>query len=93
MKPKTYKQILAELQAGDDGLPMRAIGPWTLQKLAILLLYLPAFASACKKARGGTYVDGMAGAGIDRLKDAPEPYFVWGSPLLALRARPPITSA
>ena len=29
-------------------------------------------------------------AGIDRLKDAPEPYFVWGSPLLALRARPPI---
>lgn len=92
MTRKPSEEILSELQAADDGLATRSIGSWTLQKLAILHLYLPKFADACRSARGGgCYVDGMAGPGIDRVKDAqPHPYFVWGSPLLALQTRPPI---
>lgn len=82
---------MQELSADSDSLPVRSIKVHTLQKLEVLLLYLPAFAKACKDARGGTYVDGMAGAGVDRLENAkPKPLLVWGSPLLALRTRPPI---
>ena len=84
---KTSSQILAEMEAEKDALPVRSIGVWTLQKLAILHLYLPAFSSACRGR--GYYVDGMAGPGIGRVKEAkPGPLYVWGSPLLALRATP-----
>lgn len=86
---KTSQQILAELKAEDDGLVTRPIGIWSLEKLATLLLYFRAFTTACGKAGGGYYVDGMAGPGICRLRGAwPDPYLAWGSPLLALRSRP-----
>ena len=89
-KRKTSKEILSELAAEDDGLPTRSIGVWTLQKLAILQLYLPAFSRACQP-RGGCYVDGMAGPGIGRVKEAaPDAFYAWGSPLVALRTKPPL---
>jgi len=86
---KTSQQILAELEAEDDGLLTRPIGIWSLEKLATLLLYFRAFTSASRKAGGGYYVDGMAGPGICRLRRAqPRPYLACGSPLLALRTQP-----
>jgi three-Cys-motif partner protein len=86
---KTSQQILAELEAEDDGLLTRPIGIWSLEKLATLLLYFRAFTSACAKAGGGHYVDGMAGPGICRLRGTRQgPYLAWGSPLLALRSQP-----
>jgi len=86
---KTSQQILAELEAEDDGLPTRPIGIWSLEKLATLLLYFRAFSNACRSAGGGYYVDGLSGPGVCRIKGAKQPpYRVWGSPLLALRARP-----
>jgi len=86
---RTSQQILAELEAEDDGLPTRPMGIWSLEKLATLLLYFRAFTNACGKAGGGYYVDGMAGPGICRLRGArPHPYLACGSPLLALRTQP-----
>jgi three-Cys-motif partner protein len=86
---KTSQQILAELEAEDDGLLTRPIGIWSLEKLATLLLYFRAFTTACGKAGGGYYVDGMAGPGICRLRGArPRPYLACGSPLIALRSQP-----
>jgi three-Cys-motif partner protein len=86
---KTSQQILAELKAEDDGLLTRPIGIWSLEKLATLLLYFRAFTTACGKAGGGYYVDGMAGPGICRLRGArPHPYLACGSPLIALRSQP-----
>lgn len=86
---KTSQQILAELEAEDDSLPARPIGIWSLEKLATLLLYFRAFTTACDKAGGGYYVDGMAGPGICRLRRArPSPYLACGSPLIALRTQP-----
>jgi three-Cys-motif partner protein len=86
---KTSQQILAELEAEDDGLLTRPIGIWSLEKLATLLLYFRAFTTACGKASGGYYVDGMAGPGICRLRGArPHPYLACGSPLIALRTQP-----
>jgi len=85
---KTSHQILAELEAEDDGLFTRPIGTWSLEKLATLLLYFAAFSNACRSA-GGYYVDGLSGPGVCRIKGAKQPpYRVWGSPLLALRTRP-----
>lgn len=90
MARKSSKQILAELQATDDGLVVRPIGVWSLEKLAILHLYFQAFTRACGRAGGGYYVDGLAGPGICEVRDAvAPPRFVWGSPLLALRTSPP----
>ena len=86
---KTSQQILAELEAEDDGLFTRPIGTWSLEKLATLLLYFGAFSNACRSAGGGYYVDGLSGPGVCRIKGARQPpYRVWGSPLLALRTRP-----
>lgn len=90
MARKTSKEILAEIRAEPDDLPMRRIGVWSLEKLATLHLYLPAFARACQRAGGGYYVDGFAGPGRASIRGAPEPHFVYGSPLIALRANPQI---
>ena len=90
MKRKPSEQILTELEAADDGVPTRPIGTWTLEKLAILLLYFHAFTSASEKARGGVYVDGLAGHGLCEVRRAKSPpKFVWGSPLIAARTDPP----
>ena len=86
----TSEEILAELRAPFDESPVRRIGVWSLEKLATLQLYLPAFARACQRAGGGYYVDGFAGPGRASVRGAPEPYFVHGSPLIALRAKPEI---
>ena len=89
-RAKTSQEILNQLQAGDDGLVTRPIGVWTLEKLAILLLYFEGFTRACGRARGGYYLDGLAGPGICRIRGArAQPNYVWGSPLIALRTQPP----
>ena len=89
MSRKTAQQLLAELEAEDDGLLTRPIGIWSLEKLAVLRLYLRAFAVACQSVGGGYYIDGLAGPGMCRVKSArTRPYRVWGSPLLALRTQP-----
>lgn len=81
----TSEEILAELGAEDDGFLTRPIGSWTLEKLAVLLLYIRGFADACHKAGGGYYVDGLAGPGLCEVRNAQvEPRFVAGSPLIAL---------
>jgi len=81
---KTSKEILEELAAEDDGLTTRSIGTWTLEKLAVLLLYIRGFADACKSV-GGVYVDGLAGPGLCAVDGAQvEPRVVMGSPLIAL---------
>lgn len=91
---KTSAEILGELTAPGDSLFVRRIGTWSLDKLAIIHLYLPAFADACQSAGGGYYVDGLAGPGLARVKGVDgDPFFVWGSPLLALRAQPRLERA
>jgi len=89
-KPKTWQEILCGLEAQWDGQPTREVGGWSLVKLGIVSLYLPAFTRACKKASPGAYyVDAFAGPGMCKVRRtiAP-PDFVWGSPLLALRTSP-----
>ena len=87
---KSDQELLRELTAEPDGLPVRAIGAWTLKKLAVLLLYFEPFTRACGKAGGGHYIDGFAGPGMCEIREAPGPIkLVWGSPLLALRTQPP----
>lgn len=89
-KRKTQDEILAEMEARPDGLRLRRVGIWTLEKLAILMLYFHGFTSASAKAGGGVYVDGLAGPGLAEIRGArARPGFVWGSPLLALRTQPP----
>lgn len=90
MARRSSQEILNSLEAIPDGLPTRDdVGVWTLQKLAILLLYFPAFTKACQTAGGGYYADGFSGPGICHVKDAIyRPEYVWGSPLLALRTLP-----
>ena len=51
-KRKSSQEILAELGAESDGLKMRAIKVWSLEKLAIVHLYLNAFTQASRKAAG-----------------------------------------
>lgn len=88
-RAKTSREILSQLQAEDDGLPVRRIGVWSLEKLAILLLYFEGFTRACVRAGDTYYVDGLAGPGICRIRAAQAaPYQVWGSPLVALRTEP-----
>jgi len=86
---KSSEQILAELQAEPDGRLTRNVGIWSLEKLAMLLLYFGAFSTACRDAGGGYYVDGMAGPGLCKVRNAQlSPQVVWGSALLALRTTP-----
>lgn len=73
----------------DDGLLVREIGSHTLDKLAILRCYLPAFAKACRGAREWYFVDGFSGPGINRLRDTGN--LLHGSPLIALHTEPPFT--
>ena len=71
----------------DDHLPARDAGSWSLVKLELLAHYFPKFATAChSKAPEWNAVDGFAGPGINRIKTTGE--LVYGSPLLALRAKP-----
>lgn len=80
------EELLRELTAESDELPVRPIKPHTLKKLAVLLLYFKPFTQI---VGGGYYVDGLAGPGICEVKDIPPPKrLVWGSPLLALRTQP-----
>lgn len=86
---KTSQQLLAELEAQDDGLIAKPVGVWSIEKLATLMLYFHAFTLACKTAGGGFYFDGFAGPGMCRVRNAqPLPYRAWGSPLLALKTEP-----
>ncbi len=86
---KTDQELLGQLTAESDGRPVRRIGPWSLKKLAVLLLYFDGFTRACAKAGGGFYIDGFAGPGMCSVRNAPPgTALVWGSPLLALQTQP-----
>lgn len=86
---KSSQEILGELEAPPDGLPVRNVNVWTLEKLAILRLYFDGFTAASKRADGGVYIDGLAGPGMGKVRGAvAPPEYVWGSPLLALRTNP-----
>lgn len=70
-----------------DGLKVRPIKDHTLDKLAVLESYFPAFCTACSgKAPGWNVVDGFCGPGFNEVERTGE--LVYGSPLLALRAEP-----
>lgn len=57
-----YGELRARLAFADDGLPIREVGAWTLDKLALIAYYLPKFAELCTdKAHGWYFVDGFAG--------------------------------
>jgi len=62
---------------------------WSLQKLALLGKYLPAFRTACKTARECYYIDGFAGVGYWKHPRTGE--LVPGSPAIALATEPPFT--
>lgn len=82
-------EIFALLAAQEDGLPMRPVRLWSLEKLAIVALYLNAFTGASSSVGGGIYVDGFAGPGLCKVRGAiADPRFVYGSPMLALKAEP-----
>ncbi|MCY3882093.1 MAG: three-Cys-motif partner protein TcmP [Chloroflexi bacterium] len=50
----------------DDGLPMRSVGEWTPNKLALISYYLQGFAKLCAGNAGGWYfLDGFAGSGAN----------------------------
>jgi three-Cys-motif partner protein len=86
---KSSQEILDALEEAPDGMPTRKIGVWSLEKLAILLLYFQAFTNATSKAAGGIYVDGLAGPGLCDVRGArARPKTVLGSPLIALRTQP-----
>lgn len=74
---------------------VREIGEWTKEKLEILAEYLGGekygggFAYATKRARGTYYIDAFAGPGKCRVRDTGEE--VDGSPLIALKVKPPFT--
>ena len=77
------------MEATEDGGIAKPIGIWSLEKLASLHLYFNAFTKACQSVGGGHYIDGFAGPGVCRLRNAqPMPYLARGSPLLALNAKP-----
>lgn len=78
-----------------NGMMVREIGEWTKEKLEILTEYLGGekygggFAYATKRARGTYYIDAFAGPGTCRVRDTGEE--VDGSPLIALKVKPPFT--
>ena len=65
------------------------MGPWTLEKLALLQKYLTAFTIATQKARPRgkvTYVDLFAGPGMNRLRGSDKSFE--GSPIIAMKLFP-----
>jgi three-Cys-motif partner protein len=52
--------------------------------------YDPAFGTACQKWGEWYYVDGLAGSGVNRIAEEGG-RLIWGSPVIALRARPAFT--
>ncbi len=89
MARKSSQQILDALSAANDHKFTRDVGIWSLEKLAIIMLYVSGFANACKRAGGGYYVDGLAGPGMCRVRNAVQPpVLVKGSPIIALETRP-----
>lgn len=89
MARRSSQEILDALSATDDGQLTRSAGVWSLEKLAIVMLYVSAFSKACGKAGGGYYVDGLAGPGLCRVRDAVQPpTLVKGSPIIALETVP-----
>lgn len=78
-----------------NSIMVREIGEWTKEKLEILAEYLGGekyrggFAYATKRARGTYYIDAFAGPGKCKVRDTVEE--VDGSPLIALKVKPPFT--
>jgi hypothetical protein len=58
------------LYGKDDKLPMNegsGVGPWTIDKYAMIRLYCQLFSMGMKSKWNRTYVDLYAGAGLSRL--------------------------
>lgn len=72
----------------DDGLIAPEVGPWTVEKHAMVSLYSTLFASGMKeKWSRRIYVELYAGAGYARIRGASK--LVLGSPLRALKVKDP----
>jgi three-Cys-motif partner protein len=84
-KPEDF---LADITVPHDGIEqVREAQDWSRDKLGILSMYLPAFATAChKRATEFYFVDGFAGEGLYSFPARGE--FVLGSSLIALGAQP-----
>ena len=65
----------------------RDVGPWTLHKLKLLRLYLPAYLQATTSAVDRVFIDGFAGPGTNQVRETE--VIVDGSPLVALDAKAP----
>lgn len=79
-----------DLRAGEDGLPVREVGPWSRDKHHYLRRYIFAFTTAMKGKpswRGLGYIDLFCGPGLCRLRDSDEE--IDGSPLIALASPKP----
>jgi three-Cys-motif partner protein len=86
-----YEALLGRLRFEADGLPVRASGPWSRDKLALLGYYLQPFAKLCTRLAGGWYfVDGFAGNGVNRVPDFD---LAKGTALLGLTTVPRPTGA
>ncbi len=80
--------FLADITVLFDGVSeVRSAPLWSRDKLGILAMYLPAFASACHlKAPEFYFVDGLAGPGLYHFEA--NGTYVLGSTLIALNAEP-----
>jgi three-Cys-motif partner protein len=86
-----YEELHKRLAFKDDGFPIREVGAWTLDKLALIAYYLPKFAELCtEKAHGWYFVDGFAGIGAN---SSPEFATAKGSALLGVTQEPPASRA
>jgi three-Cys-motif partner protein len=83
-------QVMMSDAPVDDGLYTRSAGEWTLDKLEIIRRYTIEFAKICDRhAPSFHFIDGFAGPGVNRLRNTSELY--WGSPMIALRTKPPFS--
>lgn len=86
-----YTGLNRQLAWADDGRPVRSVGGWTRDKLALLAYYLPAFAKLCTDKVGGWYyLDGFAANGVNRTQEFP---LAKGTALIGLSQSPPPTKA
>ncbi|MGH7771604.1 MAG: three-Cys-motif partner protein TcmP, partial [Candidatus Binatia bacterium] len=78
---RTVKKPL-DLSTSADGLPLREVGYWSLNKLRYLAAYAYIFATSMRQKWFTVYIDLFAGPGKSLVKDTGE--VVKGSPLVAL---------
>ncbi len=74
-----------------DDLAVNEAGSWVHDKLTVVRKYDPAFGTACQSWGEWFYVDGLAGSGVNRIGEEGG-RLIWGSPVISLRAQPPVAN-